>query len=174
MQPSAELWAALALALLGLLAGLWARGVLARLRLRVRMRRAAAGEREAEPLLERAGYRVRGRQVRAELEYAVDGEPRRVEVRADYVVEKGGLAWIAEVKTGREAPRLTTRATRRQLLEYAHAFDVAGVLLVDPERGRVHRVSVPERARPGRPLRDAAVLALGALLGATIVLALRF
>lgn len=171
-------WPALAvLAALAILqsARLWWRDVSMRLRLGARMRRAAAGERDAEPLLERAGYTVQGRQVRAELAYAIDGQPRIVEVRADYLVERDGLSWIAEVKTGAEAPRITTRATRRQLLEYAHAFDVAGVLLVDPERGRVHRVSLP-RARvvvPARPLRDLAILAIGLAAGAALAIALR-
>lgn len=144
------------------------RDAAARLRLRARARRAAAGERAAEPLLERLGYRVRARQVRAELAYAIDGEPRVVEVRADLLVERGGLAWIAEVKTGAEAPRITTRATRRQLLEYAHAFDVAGVLLVDPERGRVHRVTLPGPRRARGPARELAILALGLVAGAAI------
>lgn len=141
-----------------------------RSRLRARMRRAASGEREAAALLARAGYRVRGRQVRAALEYQLDGAPCVVEVHADYVVERRGRAWVAEVKTGREAPRLSTRATRRQLLEYAHAFDAAGVLLVDAERGRVHRVTLPApRASAGR---DLALLTLGAALGALAALVL--
>ena len=36
------------------------------------------------------------------------------------------LACVAEVKTGRLAPRIDTPATRRQLLEYRLAFDVDG------------------------------------------------
>jgi hypothetical protein len=47
---------------------------------------------------------------------------------------------VAEVKTGEVAPRLSTAATRRQLLEYRVAFDVDGVLLVCPERGTIQRV----------------------------------
>jgi len=141
-----------------------------RWRLRARMRRAAAGERDAARLLERAGYRVRGHQVRASLEYRLDAEPCVVDVSADYVVEKDGREWVAEVKTGREATRLTSRATRRQLLEYAHAFGAAGVLLVDAERGRVHRVTLPSRHAERPVLRDLALVALGAALGALAAL----
>lgn len=145
-----------------------------RYRLRRRARRAAIGERDAEPLLERAGYRVLGRQMRAELAYAVDGRPERVEVRADYLVERDGRAFVAEVKTGAEAPRIRSRATRRQLLEYAHAFEVAGVLLVDPERGLVQRVTLPSaRASVPRVARDFALLVLGAAIGAAVALASR-
>lgn len=50
--------------------------------------------------------------------------------------------FIAEVKTGRIAPSLAYGATRRQLLEYAAAFDVDGVLLVDADRGTITHVEV--------------------------------
>lgn len=141
-----------------------------RWRLRARMRRAAIGERDAEPLLERAGYKVRGRQVRASLEYQLDGEACVVEVQADYVVERDGRAWVAEVKTGRAAPRLATRATRRQLLEYAHAFDADGVLLVDADRGTVHRVTLPAPRTSTSLSRDLAMVAVGITIGALAAL----
>jgi hypothetical protein len=155
------------LALLAMVRAWW-RAASARWRMRARMRRAAAGERAAEPLLARAGYRVVGRQVSAALEYAIDGEPCAFEVRADYLVERDGRAWIAEVKTGEHAPRLSTRATRRQLLEYGHAFGAAGVLLVDPERDRVHRVSLPTRASDRPPRSGLAMFALGLAVGAAL------
>lgn len=142
----------------------------ARWRIRARMRRAAIGERDAEPLLERAGYKVRDRQVRASLEYRLDGEPCVVEVQADYLVERDGRAWVAEVKTGRAAPRLSTRATRRQLLEYAHAFDAAGVLLVDADRGTVHRVTLPAPRSLPSLSRDLAMVAIGIAIGALAAL----
>lgn len=175
MDPErAWTWAVLSLLAAALViqtARLVGRDLSMRRRLRERRQRARAGERDALPLLARAGYRVRGTQVRARLTYMLDGEPCHVDVQVDYLVERGGRAWIAEVKTGAEAPQLTTRATRRQLLEYAHAFDAHGVLLVDPERGRVHRVTLPERTR-ATPARDLALLLAGALVGAACALAL--
>lgn len=131
---------------------------LARLR-----KRARRGERDAEALLGRLGYRIVDRQAGATLVYEVDGEPREASVRADLLVTRRGRRYVAEVKTGREAPRPTNVATRRQLLEYAHAFDVDGLLLVDAERGEVHEVLVPQRGPiPSRwPW-----LIVGALLGA--------
>lgn len=167
------MWAALGVLGVGLLvqsARLWWRGASLRWRLRARTRRAARGERDAARLLARAGYRVCGAQVRGELEYRLDGAPRVVEVQADYLVESRGERFVAEVKTGREAPRLSNRATRRQLLEYAHAFDAAGVLLIDAERGRVHRVTLPApRSEVSRALsRDLAFLLIGAALGALL------
>jgi len=66
-----------------------------------------------------------------------------MELRADYLVERGGELLVAEVKTGEEAPSLETAATRRQLLEYHVAFAVDGVLLVSPEQGTIQRVAFP-------------------------------
>lgn len=129
--------------------------------------RAVRGEREAEALLEARGYEVRGRQVRAFLEYAIDGAPCLVEVRADYLVARDGRTWVAEVKTGKEAPKLETPATRRQLLEYAHAFDGAGVLLVDADKKRIAHVALP---RPRR--RSLGPFLLGIALGAGISFAI--
>lgn len=129
-----------------------------------RLARAARGEREAERVLERRGYRVVARQPRALVRYAIDGEPLDVEVRADLIVEKASSLYVAEVKTGERAPSPATPATRRQLLEYGHAFDVQGLLLVDVEADRVARVRLPERARH----RPWAWLLFGVLAGAAL------
>ena len=63
--------------------------------------------------------------------------------RADYLVARNVERYVAEVKTGRLAPRIDTATTRRQLLEYRLAFDVDGVLLVDAESAKVHRIVFP-------------------------------
>lgn len=150
---------------------LWWTGASRRWRLSRRQHRAAEGERRAERLLERAGYTVLARQVVAKLQYGLDGERLQVTVRADLLVRRTGQAFVAEVKTGQAAPRLRTAATRRQLLEYAHAFDVAGVLLVDPERGRIARVQLPARVRSPeiRRIHTLGWLLTGALAGAAAV-----
>jgi hypothetical protein len=141
-------WAVLAIvALAGALLAL----VLARLvrtwrgswRARRRATRAIAGEGDAATLLRRAGFRIVAVQARTWWAPLVDGEPHQIELRADYLVEADGELLVAEVKTGDEAPRLTTAATRRQLLEYHVAFDVDGVLLVCPELGSIHRIEFP-------------------------------
>ncbi len=104
----------------------------------------ADGEARAEPLLRSLGYAIVARQAPATYDLTVDGEPCAVALRADLLVERGGRRFVAEVKTGRLAPRLETPATRRQLLEYRVAFDVDGVLLVDVDAGRVHTLEFPE------------------------------
>ena len=40
---------------------------------------------------------------------------------------------------------MANRDTRRQLLEYACAFQVDGALLVDGARARVHEIVFPQR-----------------------------
>ncbi|MDB4930242.1 MAG: hypothetical protein JWM10_2726, partial [Myxococcaceae bacterium] len=115
------------------------------------------------------GYAVTARQAPASYDLAVDGERWAVSLRADLLVERDGRRYVAEVKTGRQAPRLETPATRRQLLEYGMAFDVDGVLLVDVDAGRVRAVEFP--AAPQREPAAAAGsswllwIALGGALG---------
>jgi hypothetical protein len=116
-------------------------------------------------LLRELGFEILERQPRRSFCFVVDGEEVEVEVRPDLIVRRRGRTLIAEVKTGKRAPRLETRATRRQLLEYRVACsDTDGVLLVDMEAARVREVgfSLDER-------RDsiATKLVIAALLGAT-------
>ena len=130
-----------------------------------RAARAGAGEVDALDLLESAGYNVVATQARTWWSPLVDGEPFETELRADYLVEgeddDGAMELlVAEVKTGEEAPDLSTAATRRQLLEYYVAFGVAlgtkGVLLVCPERGTIHRIEFP--SAPPTPARVSATV----------------
>jgi hypothetical protein len=139
--------------------------------------RGAWGEARAEDLLRRQGLRVVGRQVAVRYECTVDDDPVSVALRADYVVAEGEDRYVAEVKTGELAPRIETAATRRQLLEYCVAFralDVKGVLLVDAENDRVHRVEFPLVAgRAPREGRSVAWLLAGVAAGALALLVAR-
>ena len=138
---------------------------------RASMRHAQACEDDAARLLERLGYEVLGRQVRTSFDLAVDGQRVPVELRADYVVALGERRFVAEVKSGRRAPRIETATTRRQLLEYRMAFDVDGVLLVDGETSRVSEIvfDVPSlRAIRARSPHWASPFAAGAVVGAAL------
>jgi hypothetical protein len=116
-------------------------------RARARSRRAVAGESQAERLLEKAGFRIAARQPRSQVRVWVDREPLDVEVRGDLLVQKGRRFYLAEVKTGTRAPCITHGPTRRQLLEYSHAFDVDGLLLVDADQGTIRRITFSEPER---------------------------
>jgi hypothetical protein len=140
---------------------------LERRRARRRSKRAIRGERDAEKLLRSLGYTIEARQAPAVWTVVCDGEDHDIPLRADLLVRRGRARFVAEVKTGKVAPRLTTGATRRQLLEYRVAYDVDGVLLVDVEAGRVLDVEFPLAApRPGARLATVlAALLTGAGLG---------
>jgi hypothetical protein len=127
--------------------------------------RAADGEESAFGLLERAGYLVLGRQVAGSWTVRADGEPLTFGLRADYLVQRAGRRYVAEVKTGRLAPRLSHGPTRRQLLEYSSAFDVHGVILVDADAETLTHVEVERGARPRGAVAIVAVLCFAAGLG---------
>jgi hypothetical protein len=131
---------------------------------RARSARASDGEIEAAALLERQGYDVLDRQVLGSWTVRADGEPVTFGLRADYLVARDGRRYIAEVKTGRLAPRLSHGPTRRQLLEYSAAFDVHGVVLVDADTRAITHVEVgdlPARSRrQGHGLGTVAVVAV--------------
>jgi hypothetical protein len=112
-----------------------------------RFAKARKGESSARVLLEEQGYEVVAAQAVQSYIVSVDGAEMQIPLRADYVVTRGGLRYVAEVKTGAYAPQIRTGTTRRQLLEYRVAFDVDGVLLVDAEQHRVHIVRFPLSAR---------------------------
>ena len=141
---------------------------LARQRRVRRAARAHQAERAAALVLERAGYTVLGRQVRRVWSVLADGQELSFDLIADYLVEAAGAAWVAEVKTGERALSLLHGPTRRQLLEYRHAFGVEGVLLVDAEAQRVRRIQFREPAPRARAPRALLWLGLGLLLGWTL------
>jgi hypothetical protein len=165
------LWLALALLLGWHAAGSWAGRWLRRFAVRRRQQLALQGERDGARLLAAQGFRVLEAQVAHQYVYECDGKPHEVRLRADYLVERDGRRYLAEVKTGRQAPSLTSAATRRQLLEYAHAYQVDGVLLVNMNAGAIRRVAFAQaagRSRTPRPWQLALCVALGALLAVLV------
>ncbi len=144
MPDPRDIALALALGLLALLflRWLWRRAA-ARFTAWNRMRRSLRGERKAEKLLKRHGFSILDRQVPCTYAVLVDDEPVNIELRADLLVQNDEGIFVAEVKTGRSAPRIRNAATRRQLLEYAVAYDAIGVLLVDMEIGEFSVVRFP-------------------------------
>lgn len=171
----AALASLVALGLAGWMVGTrWARGWA----IQARARHAVEGEAAAAPLLRRAGYDVVASQVPGGWTLLADGERHDVALRADLLVARGGRRYVAEVKTGKVAPRLDFAATRRQLLEYRMAFGVDGVLLVDADARRVRVIEFPladERTSDPSAMRFAWVpgFAFGAALGAVVVWLLR-
>ena len=119
--------------------GAWRRSLIARRR----GARAVRGEQDAEELLEDHGFEILERQLRKNWVLDCDGENAEFELRADLLVARDGQQYIAEVKTGERAPDLRNAATRRQLLEYAVAYESPTILLVDVEGEEIHEVTFP-------------------------------
>jgi hypothetical protein len=141
--PLEHLVGALVLATVLLFLSAWWRSGAVRRRLKAQWLRAGRGEERAETLLDRAGFSVLGRQVSQRYDLAVDGAKLSVLVRADFIVRRGRRRYVAEVKTGKLAPRIETPSTRRQLLEYRMVFGVDGVLLVDADAERISFIEFP-------------------------------
>jgi hypothetical protein len=107
-----------------------------------------AGRDRAVRLLRRAGFVLVEEEVTGEGVVLVDGVPQTYLVRADALVRRKRRLFVAEFKNGPEASRVSTRATRRQLLEYDWVFDVDGVLLVDAETDAIQHVQFPDPTVP--------------------------
>ena len=110
---------------------------------RARQARGERGEQQAIGVLEAHGYAISARQAPLRYSIAVDGRARTTTLVADFVVERDGEQLIAEVKTGRLAPRIERAETRRQLLEYQLATGGRCVLLVDPDARTIAQVAFP-------------------------------
>jgi hypothetical protein len=135
---------------LGLAIGAWLRDWVQTRREQVLARernaRGRRGEERAAQLLMAAGYEIVARQQRTSYALREGDSERRVRLSFDFVVEKDGKQCVAEVKTGALGTELKHAETRRQLLEYQLASGGSEVLLVDPERERISRVSFPLNA----------------------------
>ena len=111
-----------------------------------RSRRGKAAHRaelRARDLLEDEGFRPVEDQARQSWQILVDDEPLEIDLIADWIVERDGQRFVVEVKTGEHAPSISHAATRRQLLEYHHAYDVDGIYLLDMTNRRLRRIHFP-------------------------------
>ena len=96
-------------------------------------------EKRAKKHLKALGFIILEHQPTTEVGWWVDGEWTQTTITADYLVKRNGEVGLVEVKTGRTASA-NHRDTRRQLLEYHHAFEVDAVFLFDAEREQLQRI----------------------------------
>ncbi len=143
-------------------------------KLKRRFARGARAEVLAAKLLKKSGYTILREQASLTWRVLLQDKWVPVEMRADYLVSKSGKRFIAEVKSGKSAPRIETASTRRQLLEYRLAYNVDGVLLVDMEAEKILDVEFDlsnfEKSSYGTIKRLGSFL-LASLYGAIIALA---
>ena len=102
-------------------------------------RRGKIGEKRAVRLLKKGGYSIIQSQVPLSGNIHIDNRPSSFNVRVDYLVEREGQKYLAEVKTGLAA-QASNPATRRQLLEYATIGKTDKIVLVDSTLGTVKTI----------------------------------
>lgn len=140
--------------------------LLDRARRRRRARHASHGEYRAERLLRARGFKIVDRQVNRPWALLINGRKRQFNLRADLIVKKRGRRYVAEVKTGSHVASIHHGPTRRQLLEYSHAFETDGVLLVEVDSAAVQEIWFPgahtPRPAPARALVVMLLLSLAA------------
>ena len=102
-------------------------------------RRGRIGETKAIRLLEKYGYKIIQSQVQLPGYLYVDDDRLKFNSRADYLVERGGVQYLAEVKTG-HAAKVSNRNTRRQLFEYASLGKTNTIVLVNATSGTVNEI----------------------------------
>jgi Holliday junction resolvase-like predicted endonuclease len=139
--------AAVVASVLGLTLGAWLAVVLRRTRetwrARAHNKRGKRAEQAAARLLEARGYRVVAQQDRKTYLVREGDTDHAIDLIIDFVVEKDGERFAAEVKSGGAAAGIERADTRRQLLEYQLALGCKRVLLVDPERSLISVLAFP-------------------------------
>lgn len=104
-------------------------------------------------LLETEGFTVLEANPAVKVAVTVDGRPRDGSVTADFLVQKNGLKYVAEIKGGASGPKLTAGQLHR-LLEYYLVYKPDGVLVVDLEKKKLKEytfeIRTPADTRAGR------------------------
>ena len=107
-------------------------------------KRGRKGERNSIRLLENYGYKVLDEQIKLNGYFFIDDKLSEFDLRPDLLVEKDGVKYIAEIKTG-EVANPSNRNTRRQLHEYSYFSKQDVVLLVDPIKKSIKKVSFKKK-----------------------------
>lgn len=133
-----------------------------------RFKRASKKEYEAKSFLEKKGFKVIQCQKEFSYTLLLNKQETTVNLRFDYIVEKSGKRFIAEVKTGKTAININHAPTRRQLLEYCYATGSKGILLVDMENKKISTIEFTN----SQHLQKIKLLALGFILGTLCITSL--
>ena len=103
-------------------------------------KRGKKGEMTAIKLLEKKGFKILNEQINLNGYFFINGNLKKFDLRPDLLVEKNGVEYIAEIKTGEVADPSNIN-TRRQLHEYSYYGNQDVVLLVDPFKKSIKELS---------------------------------
>ncbi len=102
--------------------------------------RAKKGEKNSIKLLEANGYKILDEQIKLNGYFFIDNKLNKFDLRPDLLVEKNGIKYIAEIKTG-EVANPNNRYTRRQMHEYSYYSNKDDVLLVNPTNKSIKKLT---------------------------------
>ena len=138
---------ALGLILLGIITGGWIALKMAKYykgrSIKSRLNRGLQKEQEAAKWLKRNGYKIINYQTSLSYSLKENGVEKKITVSPDFKVSKNGQEQIIEVKSGRVAPRMENRDTRRQLLEYHFIEPNVPLYLLDMENNELKKIDFP-------------------------------
>lgn len=98
-------------------------------------------EKEAENLLRRAGYQILGKNQKETIITIIDGKEHLGFVETDYLARKNKRKYAVMVHVGEGSPDPNEPSQRRRILEHHRVFSQDGVLVLDPNQGRIHSVN---------------------------------
>lgn len=150
------------------LIGMFLSRALRRNRQKKRMRRGKIAESKATVLLANRGYNILAEQPRFNAEISIDGELETFTIIPDLIVERHGIRYVAEVKSGCFGGQTLAPAARRQMLEYLLLTGCDSVLWVNPDNGTMREVQFPDR-QPAHPRKRWLVPLLLIILAASLI-----
>ena len=98
-------------------------------------------EKEAEEILQRAGYQMLAKRQKETVITKVDGKDHLGYLEADYTVRKNKRKYVVVVHSGEGDPDPNEPNYRRRLLEYDRVFRPYALLVLDLSRGEIHEVN---------------------------------
>lgn len=98
------------------------------------------GEFEARNHLKNLGFTIIAEQASLISSMLIDKIKYYYEVKVDYIVQKGNIRSIVEVKSGDEAINPLNINTRRQLLEYMFLYNVDKTYLFDAKNKKLKEI----------------------------------
>lgn len=109
-------------------------------KLKRRFAKSRTAEKGAEKLLRKKGYSILDIQKSKPILITIGDKIHRYFIRIDFLVKKKGKVYVVEVKNGEKNPYITNRETRRQMLEYYHAYQPHGIILLNMRNKNISEV----------------------------------
>ncbi len=95
----------------------------------------------AVEILKAQGYRILDVERHCPVTVGVDDRQYRHMIVVDIIVKRQGKTYLVEVKSGKQTRRLNSARSRRQLLEYYSVYKPDGIILLEPDSGKMRYVS---------------------------------